>query len=298
MYTIHRWSRQDAVKPFELLLFSICVPTIKQAVENGVDGIIVDWEFRGKAERQRGADTQINQDTLEDLLRVRAATSATVIVRINGFGDATEYEIEMAISAGADEVLLPMVTTPDQAAATLEMVRGRAGVGILVETLDGAACAAELGRLALRRVYVGLNDLAIQRRSAHIFEPIVDGLLEAIRGKFQCPFGFGGLTLPEKGRPIPCRLLMGEMAGMATSFCFLRRSFLADTGGHPTFTAIQSIRREMAAMYARSAAAVERDAAALRQAIELLSVCSPGSQPDLQTATCRRILTCSESPPG
>ncbi len=48
---------------------------------------------------------------MEDLIRVRAAIDAPIIVRIHRFGDATRSEIEQALAAGADEILLPMVTT-------------------------------------------------------------------------------------------------------------------------------------------------------------------------------------------
>jgi hypothetical protein len=33
-----------------------------------------------------------------------------------------------------------------------------------------------------------------------------------LRRYFEVPFGFGGATLPDRGRPIPCRLLLSEMA--------------------------------------------------------------------------------------
>ena len=42
----------------------------------GVDGIVIDWERDGKRARQLAADTEINEDTELDLLRVREATNA------------------------------------------------------------------------------------------------------------------------------------------------------------------------------------------------------------------------------
>ena len=54
-----------------------------------VDGIVVDWETRGKEQRQASADTQINRDTPADLQRVRRETTAPIVCRINGVGETT-----------------------------------------------------------------------------------------------------------------------------------------------------------------------------------------------------------------
>jgi len=68
---------------FELLLFSTDPAFIEEAVAAGVDGIVVDWEVAGKRRRQAGADTEINADTVEDLMRVRSWVEARVLCRIN-----------------------------------------------------------------------------------------------------------------------------------------------------------------------------------------------------------------------
>ena len=67
---------------------------------------------------------------------MRAATQARILCRIEGFGPTTEDDVEAAANGGADEVLLPMVRGPREVEAVLEQVRGRMGVGILVETVD------------------------------------------------------------------------------------------------------------------------------------------------------------------
>jgi len=188
---------------FSLTLFSTQPEFIQRAVAAGVAEIIVDWEHLGKQARQNGADTQINHDTLADLQRVRGCTSARVLCRLNQYGQTTQAEVEQAISAGADEILLPMVRSSGEAEAVLRQVQGRCHVGILVETLDATRELHALAKLPLSRVYVGLNDLAIERKSPSIFTAVADGTLERIRRAFDVPFGFGGLTLPECGNPIP-----------------------------------------------------------------------------------------------
>lgn len=190
---------------FELLLFSTDPVFIQRAVAGGVAGLVVDWEAAGKAERQRGFDTEINCDTPEDLRRVRAATSARVLCRINAFNPDSRQEMEEALRGGADEVLLPMVRSTTEVEQVLHWVAGRAGVGILVETREAVGLAEKLSRYPLSRVYVGLNDLAIDRGRANIFAALADGTVEYLRGVFRVPFGFGGLTLPHRGYPVPCR---------------------------------------------------------------------------------------------
>jgi len=135
-------------------------------------------------------------------------------------------------------------------------------LGIFVETSDALAIAGDLGRLPISRVYVGLNDLSIDRRTKSIFTALADGTIDRIRQHFAMPFGLGGATLPERGHPVPNRLLTGEIARLDCSYTFLRRSFLADTGGR-NFT--EHVPRSLDAFeYARrrTPAEVARDRAA------------------------------------
>lgn len=246
-------------RPFALTLFSTQPDFIQEAVACGCREVIVDWENQGKKARQSGADTQINHDTLDDLLRVRSCTQAVVICRINSFGPGTAAEVEQAISASADEIMLPMVRSADEVRAVLAWAKDRCGVGILVETMDAVRELSALAALPLSRVYVGLNDLAIGRGSPSIFMPLVDGLLERIRSTFRVPFGFGGLTLPERGRPIPCRLLMAEMARLDCQFSFLRRSFHRDVQGLDLKNHIPRVLEAIALARRRTPSEVERD---------------------------------------
>jgi hypothetical protein len=232
------------VSPPELLLFSADPAQVREASAAGIAGFVVDWERRGKPERQRGFDTQINDCDAADLRRVRAATRARVLCRVNGVHEATAEEIELALACGADEILVPMVRRPSEMQAVLDLAKERAAVGMLVETRDVLDRLAELARLPLSRVYLGLNDLSIERQTANLFESVVDGTLERVRAAFPQPFGFAGLTLPDRGRPVPCRLLIGEMARLRCGFGVLRRSFLRDV---PAGSMGWAVRRMLAA---------------------------------------------------
>jgi hypothetical protein len=233
-------------EPFELLLFADRVALAPAAESAGIDAVVVDWECRGKQERQCGYDTQVNGQTVEFLHRVRWATAINVICRINRFGAWTADEIDAAVDGGADEILLPMVRTADEVSRTLDMVRGRCRFGILVETNDAVRHAAALGRFPLARAYVGLNDLSIDRGHGNIFSAVADGTVDTVRDHFTAPFGFGGLTLPDRGSPVPCHLLIAEMVRLRCSFSFLRRSFLRDVRVEDFAQATRSIRAAIA----------------------------------------------------
>jgi hypothetical protein len=215
----------------DLFLFTVDPAWGRDVVAAGAAGIVVDWERRGKHRRQAGEGTQINADTLEDLVRMRAATDGRLLCRIDAAGPWTAREVADAVAAGADEILLPMVRTAEEVDRTLDLVAGRCGLGILVETQDAVDRVAELARRPLSRIYVGLNDLRIDRRSQELFRPLVDGTVDAVRAAVGMPFGVGGLTLPGGGFPVPGMLLAAELVRLGTDFTFLRRSFTADMAG-------------------------------------------------------------------
>jgi citrate lyase beta subunit len=265
---------------FSLLLFATDPAFIERAMAAGVDGIIVDWEHLGKESRQAGADTQVNHDTLDDLRRVRACTIGQVLCRVNNHPEVTAGEVEVAIDAGADEILLPMVRTVDEVNRVLDKAAGRCRVGILVETLAATRIAAELARLPLSRLYVGLNDLGIERHTPNIFVSATDGTVERVRAFFSCSFGFGGLTLPDRGFPIPCRLLIGEMARLACDFGFLRRSFCRDIQGRDIMVEVARLRTALDAAWNRTEEIIARDQSELARVVAAWSINPLEVRPD------------------
>lgn len=252
---------------FSLYVFSVEPEVIQCVTAAGAAGVIVDCEYRGKEARQAGYDTQINRHCIEQVRRVREATNKTVICRINGFGPTTVEEVEEAIDCGADEILLPMVRKIREVENTLKLVNGRCGVGIMVENMSAACIVDELAELPLSRAYIGLNDLSINRKSPNIFTALADGTAECIRNAFSIPVGFAALTLPDKGYPIPCRLLMGELARLHCDFSILRRAFFADTEGQDRGVALSRIQAAMQQAFARNAVETIQDREALQEAI-------------------------------
>jgi len=251
----------------DLFLFTVDPRFAADCVQAGGAGVVVDWERRGKARRQAGEGTQINRDTPADLARVRAATDGRVLCRINAAGPWTADEVDLAVRLGADEILLPMVRCPDDVDRALDAVAGRCGLGILVETQDGVQRIDELVARPLSRVYLGLNDLRIDRRSAVLFAPLVDGTAERVRAACAMPFGVAGLTRPDAGWPVPSRLLSGELARIGAAFTFLRRSFTADVAGRDLRVEVPRILVDCASARRRTPGRVVADRAELLSAV-------------------------------
>ncbi|MDP8936198.1 MAG: aldolase/citrate lyase family protein [Actinomycetota bacterium] len=257
----------------ELFAFANDGRYARRVVDAGAAGVVVDWERRGKRRRQAGADTQINTHTPADLAAVRAATRGRVVCRVNRWGPWSPAEIDLAAGLGADELLLPLVRRPGEVDAALHATAGRCRLGILVETTDAVDAVDELARRALSRVYVGLNDLMIDRRSQCLFEPMVDGTVDRVAATVTgrgLPFGVAGLTVPEGGRPVPSRLLMGALARVGASFTFLRRSFAEDTVGRDLAVEVPRILAAVDEARRRPAAQVDADHAALAAAAGLV----------------------------
>jgi len=255
-------------RELELFLFSTDPTTVSGALVAGVSGVVVDWERVGKRHRQAGADTQIGEDTIDDLRRVRACTSNRVLCRIDNSVDLLDEQIEAAVACGADEILLPMVRSAREVEDVLARAGGRCGVGILVETQAAISELDDIAALPLTRAYIGLNDLAIDRGSTNIFEPLVDGTVELVREQLSIPFGFAGLTVADGGTPIPCRLLIAELARLDCAFSFLRRSYHADIRGRDPAREIPRLRAALDAATLRTAAEVAEDRDALVESVD------------------------------
>jgi hypothetical protein len=249
--------------PLELYLFTVDPRRAAAVVRAGAAGVVVDWEHRGKQRRQDGEGTEINAHTAADLARVRAATAGRVLCRVDAAGAHTAAQVDLAVSLGADEVLLPMVRRPQEVDLALRAAAGRCGVGILVETQDAVERVDELARRPLSRVYVGLNDLRIDRGSTSLFAPLVDGTVDAVRRAVRSPFGVAGLTRVGSGSPVPTGLIAAELARLDASFTFLRRSFSADVAPHEVAVEVPRMLAAVARARTRAPGQVEADRAEL-----------------------------------
>ena len=232
---------------FQLLLSSTDLSLIQNSVRAGVDGVIVEWE-NIKGDRS----PNLTSEMVFNLEQVRSVTDAWVICRLNPYYERSKEELELAIATRADEIWLPKVQSVEEVTQILDWVKERIKVGIVVETVEAMKLSPKLAQLPLYRVHIGLNDLGESLHNPHPFCALSDGTVEKILKNFTIFSGFGGLTLPEKGHPIPCRLLMGELVRLGCHFSLLRRSFIADIQGKTLSVEIPKIKHYLSQISERS----------------------------------------------
>lgn len=211
-------------------------PEIAQIAERaGVDRIFVDMEYIGKSNRQGGMDTVQSHHTIDDIRAIKnCVTSAEVMVRINPIHEATEQytsskeEIDAAIEAGADILMLPYFKTVQEVKTFIELVDGRAKTLPLVETPEAVQVIDEILELqGLDEIYVGLNDLSLGYGKKFMFELLTDGTVEKLCLKFKqkgIPYGFGGIAALGKGM-LPAEYIIREHYRLGSTCAILSRSF-------------------------------------------------------------------------
>lgn len=209
------------------------IAKIAEAV--GVDRIFVDMEYIGKAERQHGRNSVLNRHTIEDVKRIRECVVwAELLCRVNpmhhagsGYMDSKK-EIDGAIEAGADIIMLPYFKTVLEVEKFIELVNGRARSMLLLETPDAVKIVdAILDLPGIDEVFIGLNDLSLGYGQKFLFEPLADGTVERLCLKFKqkgIPFGFGGIASLGKGM-LPSEFVIKEHYRLGSSGAILSRSF-------------------------------------------------------------------------
>lgn len=224
--------------------------------------VAVDWERPD--ERSTWLDRRPTEGQVAALASVRAVSPWPVVCRINEVGPGTEEEVERALDLGADEVLVPMVRREADVDRVLTAARDRIGVGIMVETPEAVARASSLAGLGICRAFVGLLDLAVERATPSVFTALVDGTVDGlVEALAATSYGFGGLTDPTRGHPLPARLLMGEIVRGGCSFAMMRNAFVADAALTSPEGVLAAIRRELHVLARRSDEEVGADREAL-----------------------------------
>lgn len=211
-------------------------PEIARIIEAaGVDRIFVDMEYIGKSIRQGGMDTVQSHHTIEDIKRIKASvTKAQVMVRVNPIHEASESypsskeEIDAAIAAGADILMLPYFKTAAEVQKFVDYVGGRVKTLPLVETPEAAEHIDEIIAVdGIDEIYVGLNDLSLGYGKKFMFELLADGTVDALADKFKqkgLPFGFGGIAAVGQGM-LPGERVIAEHYRLGSTCAILSRSF-------------------------------------------------------------------------
>ena len=211
-------------------------PEIATIVENaGVERIFIDMEYIGKSIRQGGMDTVQCHHTIEDIRAIKKVLNKSqIMTRCNPIHEATsEYcsskeEIDAAIEAGADILMLPYFKTVKEVQEFVRLVDGRAKTLPLIETPEAVVCIDEILKIeGIDEIFVGLNDLSLGYGMKFMFQLLIDGTVERLCGKFKAkgiPYGFGGIAALGKGM-LPSERVIAEHYRLGSTCAILSRSF-------------------------------------------------------------------------
>jgi hypothetical protein len=212
-----------------LMLITKRPAVAKHAFACGVQRIFVDMEILGKHERQGHLNTVISDHTLDDVASIRTAVpDAELMVRLNPLHFGTQREVDGAIAAGADLLMLPMFESAETVQKFSDIVAGRAGIIPLVETKGAAKEIAAVAKVSgLHEVFIGLNDLHMSLGRQFMFELLADGTVERLTHSIKAagrPFGFGGIARIGEGT-LPAHLILGEHVRLGSRSVILSRAF-------------------------------------------------------------------------
>lgn len=215
----------------------------KIAEEAGVDWIFVDMEFIGKDNRQGGLDTVQNHHTINDIRTIRNAVSkSNVLVRVNpihgvqkdGYFDS-EHEIDSAVEAGADIIMLPFFHSVKEVQDFVSFVSKsnmkydrEVKTCLLLETPEAAILLDEILNVkGIDMIHIGLNDLHLAMGMKFMFQLLTDGIVEQLANKIKSkniPFGFGGIASLHSGA-LPGSFVLKEHYRLGSSMVIVGRSF-------------------------------------------------------------------------
>lgn len=206
-------------------------PQIARIAEKySVDRIWVDLEQIGKKERQGGMNTVQSTHVIDDVRMIRNSLEgkAKLQVRVNPIHDMSKAEIDKVIEYGADIIMLPFFTMPEEAKQFIEMVDGRARTCLLLETIGAEKnLDAILEIQGIDEIHIGLNDLHLQYGLDFMFELLSNGKVEEICSRIRAkgiPYGFGGIAKLDEGM-LPARHIIAEHYRLGSTMAILSRSF-------------------------------------------------------------------------
>lgn len=205
------------------------------ADRTGVNRIFIDMEYIGKEKRQAGLDSVKSHHTIADIVSVRKVIkNAELLVRINPLHKATadygssQEEINAAIDAGADVIMLPMYRTLDDVEEFLHIVDGRVKTQLLAETLDACSIMNQVAMIPeVDEIHLGLNDLHLAYHKKFMFELLADGTVDEICNDIKRAnkkFGFGGIARVGYGL-LPAEYIIREHYRIGSTCAILSRAF-------------------------------------------------------------------------
>lgn len=218
---------------FTLTLFTNDPELAARADAAGVDRVGPDLEIVGKLRRQGHLNTRISAHTIADIVAIRPRLArADLFVRTNPIHPGSTDEIERVIAEGAEVVMLPMFTTPEEVATFLRLVRGRAHTVLLLETALAAARIDEIIALGgFDEMHIGLNDLFISSGLRDQFEVLCSDILETACAKLRAArirFGLAGIgRAGDTHLPVRSDLIYPQYPRLGASGAIVSRVFFS-----------------------------------------------------------------------
>ena len=199
------------------------------AEKSGVDWIFVDLEVNGKYQRQGHLNTVISKHQIEDVSKIKKVLNKSkLLVRVNPIYKGSENEIKRVISDGADIVMLPFFKQKKEVERFLELVDGKAKTCLLFETPEAVEQSEKILELdGIDYAHIGLNDLHLGYNMNFMFEPLANGMVQALIEKFknkQIEYGFGGIARIGFG-DLPSEWIVTEHYRLGSKMAILSRSF-------------------------------------------------------------------------
>lgn len=218
------------------LMYITNKPEIAEIADRtGVDRIFIDMEYIGKEKRQEGLDCVKSHHTIEDIFSVKKVLkNAELLVRVNPIHKATidyvssQEEINAAIDAGADVIMLPMYRTIDEVEKFLDIVNRRVKTQLLTETIDACSIMNQIVSIPeVDEIHIGLNDLHLAYKKKFMFELLADGTVDEICSVIKQTnkkFGFGGIARVGYGM-LPAEYIIREHYRIGSTCAILSRTF-------------------------------------------------------------------------
>lgn len=222
---------------------------VEKSATSGADAILLDLEDSVPAERKAEA-----RAALATAIPIARSGGADVLVRVNRPIGQAVGDIEAAVAAGADGILLTKVLGPDHVQLAAELLTGAMRIIPMIETAAALQRMAEIARASPRiaGLLVGAEDLAAECGAASDDEIIAMAKRQMVLAAVAAgvaPLGTLGTVAdyrnPEKIRALVAR---SRRAGLVGASCIHPSLVpILNEGFSPSAEELDLARRQLAA---------------------------------------------------
>ncbi len=217
----------------ELIYITNNIHIAQYAEKCNISRIMIDLEIIGKEKRQGHLNTVISKHSIDDILPIRnVLNKSKLLVRVNPINKSSEKEINEVLRFGADIIMLPMFTNPNEVCDFIAYVDERATVNLLLETPQALVRIDEILSIkGIDEIHIGLNDLHLGMGLTFMFELLGGGIIEYLSKKIVSAgikFGFGGIARLDKGT-LDSSLILSEHHRLNSTMVILSRDFHANS---------------------------------------------------------------------